>query len=131
MSPQKENYRFESVKRLMTVTSLLLFAAPAFSSSVVQIFHCNQDDETSDEQVDEIASAWLKAAKSMKGGENLQGYLRFPVAANVGENDFTFVLMAPSFAEWGTFTDGYAGSPAEEIDDKFDEIADCTQSTLS
>jgi hypothetical protein len=122
---------FIAVKRFMMVSMLLAFAAPALAGGqAMEIYKCNQDDDTSDEQVDEIASAWLKAARSMKGGENLQGYLRFPVAADVGENDFTFVLIAPSFAEWGTFTDGYEGSPAEEIDDKFDELADCTQSTL-
>jgi len=122
---------FKSITRSIMVATLLVLAAPAYSlGSAMQIFHCSQDDETTDEQVDEIAMAWLKAARSMKGGENLQGYLRFPVAADTGENDFTFVLVAPSFAEWGTFTDGYAGSPAEEVDAKFDELADCTKSTL-
>lgn len=118
------------VKHLIMVATLLAFAAPAYSGSAMQIFLCNQDDETTDEQVDEIASAWLKAAKSMKGGENLQAYLRFPIAADIGEYDFSFVLIAPSFADWGAFTDAYAGSPAEEVDDKFEEIADCTKSTM-
>lgn len=121
---------FSMIMRLTMVATLLVIAAPALSGQAMQIYHCSQDDETTDEQVDEIASAWLKAARTMKGGENLQGYLRFPVAADAGENDFTFVLIAPNFADWGMFTDGYAGSPAEEIDKKFDELADCTQSTL-
>lgn len=113
------------------VATLLAFAAPAYSGGqAMQIYYCSQDEDASDEQVDEIAMAWLKAARSMKGGENLQGYLRFPVAADAGEDDFVVVLIAPSFAEWGTFTDGYAGSPAEDVDDQFEEIADCTRSTL-
>lgn len=119
-----------TVKRFMIVATLLVFAVPVYSGSATQIFLCEQVGDTTDEQVDEIASAWLKAAKGMKGGENLQGYLRFPVAANVGEHDFAFVLITPSFAEWGAFTDAYEGSPAEEIDKKFDEMADCGKSTL-
>jgi hypothetical protein len=120
----------KKVKEFMMIVALLAFAAPAYSGSAMQIFLCTQDDETTDEQVDEIAAAWLKAAKGMKGGENLQGYLRFPISADIGEYDFAFVLVAPSFAEWGAFTDAYEGSPAEEVDDKFEEIADCEKSTL-
>ena len=120
----------KKVKEFMMIVALLAFAAPAYSGSAMQIFLCTQDDETTDEQVDEIAAAWLKAAKGMKGGENLQGYLRFPIAADIGQHDFVFVLIAPSFAEWGAFTDAYEGSPAEDVDDKFDEVADCTKSTM-
>jgi len=29
----------------------------------------------------------------------------------MGESDFLFVVSAPSFAEWGTFMDGYEDSP--------------------
>jgi hypothetical protein len=127
----KEILMLNTMRQLMIVAVLLVFAVPAYSGGqAMQIFYCNQDEDASDEQVDEIAMAWLKAARTMKGGENLQGYLRFPVAADAGENDFVFVLIAPSFAEWGTFTDGYAGSPAEDVDEKFEELADCTRSTL-
>jgi len=118
-----------TIVRSMIVAALMLMAGPAYSDAV-QIFFCQQDDEATDEQVDEIAAAWLKAARTMKGGENLEAYLRFPIAAQVGEHDFAVVLVAPTFAEWGAFTDAYAGSPAEEIDNKFDEMADCTEATI-
>jgi len=119
-----------TVKRFLIVTTVLVFAAPAYSGSAMQIFRCSQDDDATDEQVDAIASEWLKAARGMKGGEKLEGHLLFPIAADMGEHDFAFVLTAPSFQEWGAFADAYAGSPAEEIDDKFDKLADCTKSTL-
>jgi len=116
--------------RWMIASTLMILAAPAYSGSAMQIYRCEQDDSATDEQVDEIASAWLKAARGMKGGAELEGYLRFPIAANTGEHDFAFVLVAPSFEAWGAFTDAYSGSPAEEIDEKFDEIADCTRSAM-
>ena len=119
-----------NVARMMFVSTLMVAAAPAYSGAATQIFFCQQDDEATDEQVEALASEWLKAAKGMKGGESLEAYLRFPIAANAGEQDFAFVLVAPSFQEWGTFTDAYEGSPAQEIDAKFNDLADCTQSTI-
>jgi hypothetical protein len=118
------------VTRLVIVSALLVAATPAYSGLATQIFFCQQDDEATDEQVEAIASEWLKAAKGVKGGGQLEAYLRFPIAANAGEHDFAFVLVAPSFEEWGMFTDAYEGSPAQEIDAKFNELADCTQSTI-
>ena len=91
---------------------------------------CDQDDEATDEQLEELASEWLKRAKEIKGGDKLEAYLRFPIAANVGEHDFAFVLVAPSFEEWGAFTDAYEGSAAQEIDEELNELADCTKSTI-
>jgi hypothetical protein len=114
----------------MIVSTLLVFAAPAYSGSAMQIFLCNQDDDATDEQVVEIASEWLKGAKATKGGEDMEAWVRYPIAANIGEHDFALVVISPSFQEWGTFTDAYEGSPAQEIDDKFNELADCTESTL-
>jgi hypothetical protein len=56
--------------------------------------------------------------------------MRHPVVGNMGENDFAFVLVAPSLEEWGKFTSGYKNSALEEIDDKLDELCDCPDSTL-
>jgi len=119
-----------TVVRLMIVSMLMIVAAPAYSGSAMQIFHCEQDDDATDEDIDKIASEWLKAAKGMKGGEQLEAYLRYPIAAGAGEHDFTFVLIAPSFEEWGVFTDGYEGSPAQDVDEKWNELADCLDSTV-
>jgi hypothetical protein len=48
----------------------------------------------------------------------------------MGEKDFQFVLVAPSFAEWGVFMDGYPGSPASKVDTGLDDLADCPDSSL-
>lgn len=116
--------------RLIIASTLAILAVPAYAGMAVQIFSCSQDDEATDEQVEALASKWLAAARGMKGGAKLEAYLRFPIAAQIGEHDFRFVLVAPSFAEWGAFTDAYEGSPAQAIDQEFNELADCTQSTM-
>ena len=66
----------------------------------------------------------------MKGGERIEVYIRHPIVAQIGENDFTFVLRVPSLEEWSVFTSGYEGSALEIIDDKLDELCDCPGSTL-
>jgi hypothetical protein len=109
---------------------LLVIAAPAWSDSALHVVSCQQDDDTGDEQVEVIAAEWFKAAKAIKGGENLELYLNFPVAAKAGEVDFAMILVAPSFAEWGAFMDNYPGSAAEAIDDKYEDDLDCGDGTL-
>jgi hypothetical protein len=67
----------------------------------------------------------------MKGGDQLEAYLHYPVVAQMGEHDFLFVIKAPSMEKWGMFSDGYVGSPAQKVDKmKFDELCDCPDSAL-
>ena len=116
--------------RLAIVCILLLVAAPAYSGSALQVFACQQDENATEAQLEAVASAWLKAAKLMKGGENLEVYLNYPSAAQMDENDFMFILIAPSFSEWGVFMDGYKGSPASKVDAEMGDLADCPDSSL-
>ena len=114
---------------------LLIVAAPAYSESleVVHIFRCQFiDDTTTEDDMLELATAWHKAAKQTKGGENLSLGIRFPIAVGSGEiADFTWVIATPTFTEWGQFTDAYPGSPVQKVDDElFAKIADCGQSTM-
>jgi len=109
----------------------MMVAAPAWSAdAAMQYFKCEQHEEATDEQLEEVAAAWLKAARQMKGGENLKVFLNFPVVAQMGEYDFFFVIVAPSLAEWGEFMAGYSGSPAEDVDEDFGNKADCPDSIL-
>jgi hypothetical protein len=103
----------------VVMSVLMIGAAPAFSSQATQIFACEQDDDTTEAQLRAQAQEWLTAARGMKGGENLNVFVYFPVAVNaLREADFYFMVVVPSFAEWGTFWDGYSGSPAAKVDAK-------------
>jgi len=105
--------------RLMLVFMLMFAAAPAYAGEAMQMWRCEMDDDTSEEEVKAMAQEWLKAAKTIKGGAGLKAYVNFPVAVNaIGEVDVLFVVVAPFFEEWGKFWDNYLGSPAEEIDKK-------------
>ena len=120
----------KKVMRFMFVPMLMILAAPAWSDSFSYAYKCEQQEGASDKDLMAAASAWLKAAKGMKGGENLEAYLHFPVVAAMGGTDFLFVIKAPSLAEWGLFMDNYEGNALAEEDKKFAEISACPDSTL-
>jgi len=115
--------------RLFIISMLMLIASPTYAEAI-QIFNCEYEGEATEDDVDAMSKRWLAAAKTLKGGENLQIFLRFPVAASVDDIDFKFVLVTPDFAEWGTFTDGYSLSKLEEIDDELEKVADCNDASL-
>ena len=117
--------------RLMVISLLMFVAAPAWSDAAVHVFHCHlNDDEAHDDSLALVAEEWLRVAKEQPGGENLELKLFFPIAAQMGEGDFLFVVTTPTFAEMGAFMDAYPDSPLEDVDDDFDQLADCPDSAL-
>ena len=127
---RNEEYAVKIIIRLVFVSVLMAIAAPAYSGSVSQFFRCEQDDDASEQDLINIVSKWLNEAKKVKGGENLRASLHFPIAAAMGETDFSFVLTAPSATEWGTFVDNVGGSEIAEINAEWDELAACPDSAL-
>ena len=116
--------------RLIIVSILMMVATPAWTDGVLHVVFCDQDEDVTDDQVEAIAEEWFKAAKAVKGGENIELRLNFPVAANSGEVDLAMMLIAPNFTEWGTFMDNYPNSAAEDIDDKYEDDLDCGDGVL-
>ena len=83
------------------------------AGKAMQIWRCELDDEATEEQVLQGAQEWLTAARTVKGGENLELYVKFPVVVNAtGQIDLLLVLVAPTFKEWGRFWDAYGDSEA-------------------
>ncbi|MGB3564951.1 MAG: hypothetical protein WBH75_03860 [Thermoanaerobaculia bacterium] len=120
-----------TILRLMLVAMLIIVATPAFSAEATQMWTCELDDDATEAQVIKGAQDWLAAAKTMKGGENLEAYVFFPVAVNAtGETDAMFIVVAPTFKEWGEFWDGYSGSPAAKVDKANEEFAVCPDSVV-
>ncbi len=115
--------------RVMAIAMLMVFASPAYSETI-QIFNCTYEGDATEDDVTAMASKWLAAAKTVKGGENVQIAIRYPVAASVDDIDFKFVVMTPNFAEWGAFTDAYELSKLQEVDDELFKVANCGESSL-
>jgi len=120
----------KTIVGLMLVSMLMIVSTPAFSGVATQMWKCAMDGDISEDEVIANAGEWLKAAKTMKGGEQLEAQVYFPVAVNaIGEADVWFVVTAPSFEEWGKFWDNYEGSPAAEVDDRNKKVV-CPDSAL-
>ncbi len=120
-----------TIVMLMAVSMLMIVAAPAYSAETVHIFWCEEGPDATEEKVEALASNWLKAAKTMKGGAQLKAYVYYPVAAKLpGETDLLFLVVAPSIAEWGMFWDSYKDSPAERADMANRDVVICTHSAL-
>ena len=120
-----------TIVRLMLVFMLMIVAAPAYAAEATQMWKCELDDDASEEEVKAMAGEWLKAARTMKGGERLEAYVYFPVVVNAtGQMDVMFIVIAPTFEEWGKFWDNYTGSPAEAVDIKNREKVICPDSVL-
>jgi hypothetical protein len=99
--------------------------------AAMQMWKCELDLGATEEQVMQGAQEWLAAARTMKGGKNFEAYVNFPIAVNFeDESDLVFVLVAPSFKEWGEFWDGYGGSPAAKVDEANNEFVICPDSAL-
>ncbi len=118
----------------LLVSLLLVIAAPAFSDAkmqAVQIFECEFIGDAGAEQLLAVTATWLKAARSTKGGKEIDVAIRFPIAeGGDAGGDFRFVIVFPSFSAWGMFTDAYEGSKVEGADKDLFKIADCGQSTI-
>ena len=116
---------------LMLVAVLLIGAAPAYSGDAVQMWRCEMEDDATEAAVEAGAQKWLKAAKKLNGGENLEAYVYFPVAVNAtGEMDMMFIVVAPTFEEWGKFWDAYGGSEAAEIENQNNALVVCPDSVV-
>jgi len=122
------------ITRSLLISLFVIIAAPAYSQTgmmAIQIFECEFNDDATSAQVLEVTAAWLKAARKTPGGKNIDVGIRFPIAeGGEADGDFRFVISAPSFAEWGQFTDAYEGSEVAGVDEKLYDLADCGQSTI-
>lgn len=120
----------KTIVQSVLISTLAMVAAPAHSAEAWQVFDCELEDDKTEADVFAAAKKWLKAARTMKGGEELRVSIHFPMAAASGDSDFKLIVKAPSFAAWGTFWDGFEGSPAHKVDQENDEITACPSSAL-
>jgi len=115
----------------LTASVMLLFTASAFADSVVHIWTCELNDSKTGADAEAASSAWLKVAKSMEGGEDLEVYLEYPIAANVGDGSFNFVLIAADERTWGVwYGSADPDSAMQDANTAWSEVAACSGSSL-
>jgi hypothetical protein len=119
--------------RIITKTILtlsILGSVSVANAGVVQVWECTLKEGNTADDVMKVSAAWVAAAKGMKGGENLTVYHNFPLAAEAGTGRFNFVMIGPDLESWGVFMGGYPGSDASKADEDWNEVAECSGSSL-
>lgn len=121
-------------RRLIAVLVLsvsCLFAAPAFADNVIQIWNCQLHDGKTGVDVMSVSSTWLEEAKKIEGGEDFNVLLRFPMAANAGDDDFRFVLVVPDAKAWGLWVHNSRNDANLAVaNDAWYEVASCSGSSM-
>lgn len=117
------------IKILWILGLVMMFAAgPAFSGKAMQMWNCGMSDDATEEAVEAKAAEWMKGARKVDGGENIEVFVLFPIAVNAtGETDLVFVVTMPSFAEWGRFWDAY---PSSDVAANEDGLTFCPDSVV-
>ena len=120
------------MKTISRILFVALFAG-SFSlanAAAVQVWECQLNDGKTLEDLQAVSSAWLAATKGMEGGEGIEAFHEYPVAANAGDGRFNFVVITPNFVDWGKLTEAYPGSASEKADEAWSEVASCTGNSL-
>jgi hypothetical protein len=120
----------KTVIRLMQISLMMMFSTVAWAGGAVHVLSCEQGDDASEADVIAVVAEWLAEAKKVKGGENLNAFAMFPMAATMGSYDLMVVITAPNFEEWGRFIDAYEGGEVSEVDNKFADTIICPDSAL-
>lgn len=117
---------------LMLAFLLVMAAAPAHAEtgSAWHVYQCEILDDTTEDQIVAATEKWVEAARKMKGGEKIEVYVFFPVAAKMGASDLRILVKAPNFADWGAIWDAYDSSEAADIEDTWSQMMDCPDSWL-
>jgi hypothetical protein len=88
-------------------------APPVDTHKVMQVYQCELGEGVTEVMLETAMQDWLKALKTLPGGEKIDIKILWPVAVNnMGKKDFQAVLTWPSFSTWGTSQDAYTDDSA-------------------
>ncbi len=116
---------------LIYLAATVGWSAHAYANDFEQVWSCVLEPGQGLDDARAAAADWLRAARSMEGGEGLSLSLRWPIVVPESAERFEFVLRAPALEAWGSFYDRYdPDSPVGKADEAFAQVASCSGSTL-
>jgi hypothetical protein len=101
------------ISRVLVVVLLLFIAVPVQATTLLQVFPCTIDEGFTEEDVAVYIAEYLKSARSIKGGADMEIYINSAVAPK--STGIEIVTIFPSFAAWGHFIDDLRASPLVEL----------------
>jgi hypothetical protein len=113
------------------ITVSMMFSASAFADSVLHIWRCQINAGKTVADVTSESVDWLAAARNVEGGEDLAVYLGWPIAANVGDGSFNFVMSVADEETWGAWYGNEAASDSMGAANlAWSEVATCSSSSM-
>lgn len=115
----------------LAVSASMMCSAPVFADSVLHIWECKLNAGMTSDNVTTASIAWLDAARTVEGGEDMSVYLDWPIAANVGDGGFSFVMSLADEKTWGAWYGNETVSEVmSEANDAWNAVATCSGSSL-
>ena len=116
---------------LSTLTALLTISltATAYADSILNIWSCKLNDEKTEDDLMKVSSAWLKVAKGMDGGADIEAFVEYAIFSNTPNTEdgsFSFVLETPDLKSWAALYNDYPDSPLGKAEEAWGEVATCS-----
>ena len=116
--------------RSLALVTALALSPVASADSIIESWNCTLKEGKTFEELVAVSSQWLKAARTMSGGDQTKVNLMVPMVPNDGTGKFQFVAVVPDTSVWGAFNKDYVGSPAAKVDEAWSLVADCSSNSL-
>lgn len=115
------------VSSLLFTLAVTVASSAAFADSVVNAYTCKLKEGKTQEELQAANSKWLKWVRA-----NVNAKIESAVGTQVvGEqNMFLFADTYPDLATWAATAEALDSDAADELDDLFEEISDCSQNRL-
>lgn len=117
-------------KSLIAVLALLGLGLSGLASadSIANVYTCKLKDGVELEAVQEANSKWLKFVNAHVEGGGITSAIGTAIVGDV--EIFLFVDSYPSLSSWAAATELLDSDAADEIEDLFEDLNDCSSSRL-
>lgn len=120
------------MKKLLSVTSVALvslcLSGIATADSIAETFTCKVEEGQKIEDVQAKNSIWLKWINAHVDGGGITSAVGTAVVGN--SDTFIFVDTYPDLATWAAAKDALDSAAAEELEELFDDVSDCSENRL-
>lgn len=117
------------ITRSIPLTAAVLFAATAaHADQIIEAWTCEVKDDASIEDVQAVNSKWLKWVNENVEGKEISSAVGMPVVGNL--EIFLFVDTYPDLATWAAAKEALDSDEADELDDMFEDLSECSQNRV-
>lgn len=117
----------KNLKAVLFAVSAIAFSASVHADSVVAVYTCELEDGKEQEDVQALNAKWLKWVKA-NVSEEVESAVGSPIVGT--QNIFLFADTYPDLNTWAAVQTALDSDAADELDNLFDDTAECTESRL-